>query len=124
MFTECKTESRVVLNGQSGTFSSPNFPNVYENFTCYDWHITVQSNYLIQLTFGNFSLEYQGSCQYDWVDIMEGTTFLDKCVQTGDTLLSRGKLSYFPQGPFSRGGSRIPENGPEEKFLSHLGRTV
>ncbi|XP_070175573.1 delta-like protein D [Littorina saxatilis] len=72
--------STVLLNGQSGTFTSPNHPNQYQNDMDCTWQITVQSNYVIQLTFSNFSLE----ASFDCVDILEGTTDLGGyCGQKG-----------------------------------------
>ena len=54
------------LNGFSGFFTTPNFPNNYPQYSRCAWNITVPSGYFINLTFLHFRLEpYQNSpCYY------------------------------------------------------------
>ena len=54
------------LNGFSGFFSTPNFPNNYPQYSMCTWNITVPSGYMIKLSFLYFRLEpYQYSpCYY------------------------------------------------------------
>ena len=54
------------LNGFSGFFSTPNFPNNYPQYSMCAWNITVPSGYIIKLSFLYFRLEqYQYSpCYY------------------------------------------------------------
>ena len=55
------------LNGFSGFFSTPNFPNNYPQYSRCIWNITVPSGYIIKLSFLYFRLEpYQYSpCYYN-----------------------------------------------------------
>ena len=45
------------LNGFSGFFSTPNFPNNYPQYSRCIWNITVPSGYIIKLSFLYFRLE-------------------------------------------------------------------
>ena len=45
------------LNGFSGFFSTPNFPNNYPQYSICIWNITVPSGYIIKLSFVDFQLE-------------------------------------------------------------------
>ena len=45
------------LNGFSGFFSTPNFPNNYPQYSMCTWNITVPSGYIIKLSFLYFRLE-------------------------------------------------------------------
>ena len=55
------------LNGFSGFFSTPNFPNNYPQYSRCIWNITVPSGYIIKLSFLYFRLgPYQySSCYYN-----------------------------------------------------------
>ena len=50
--------SGVFLNGSSGIFSSPNFPNNYPQYSRCIWNISVPNGYIIKLTFHQFVLDY------------------------------------------------------------------
>ena len=45
------------LNGFSGSFSTPNFPSNYPQYSMCIWNITVPSGYIIKLSFLYFRLE-------------------------------------------------------------------
>ena len=45
------------LNGSSGFFSSPNFPNNFPTDSNYTWNITVPAGRIIKVTFLNFTLK-------------------------------------------------------------------
>ena len=44
------------LNGSSGFFSSPNFPNHFPQYSRCVWNITVPSGYIIKVSFHHFGL--------------------------------------------------------------------
>lgn len=46
-----------ILNGSSGFFSSPNFPNNFPTNNNCTWNITVPAGRIIKVTFVNFTLE-------------------------------------------------------------------
>ena len=48
--------SREYLNGFSGSFSTPNFPSNYPQYSRCTWNITVPSGYIIKLSFFYFRL--------------------------------------------------------------------
>ena len=48
--------SGELLNGSSGFFSSPNFPNNYTQYSRCTWNITVPSGYIIKVNFLHFQL--------------------------------------------------------------------
>uniref|UniRef100_W5MNU8 CUB and zona pellucida-like domains 1, tandem duplicate 1 n=1 Tax=Lepisosteus oculatus TaxID=7918 RepID=W5MNU8_LEPOC len=62
------------LGGSSGSFSSPNYPNNYNNGANCIWHITVPNGQKVFLTFTDFELESCGSCGCDSVSIYDGRT--------------------------------------------------
>ncbi|KAI8487064.1 Meprin A subunit beta-like, partial [Branchiostoma belcheri] len=62
-----------VLQGDSGTFSSPNFPSNYDDNKQCDWLIKGERGATIQLEFEEFGLEAHDSCAFDWVELrLEG----------------------------------------------------
>ncbi|XP_066264750.1 blastula protease 10-like [Branchiostoma lanceolatum] len=62
-----------VLQGDSGTFTSPNFPSNYDDNTQCDWLIKGERGTTIQLEFEEFGLEAHSSCAYDSVEVrLEG----------------------------------------------------
>ncbi|XP_065602454.1 deleted in malignant brain tumors 1 protein-like isoform X2 [Cyrtonyx montezumae] len=58
------------LSNSSGTIRSPFYPSNYpDNANCL-WEIQVRNNFRITITFG--SIQLQGGCQYDYIDIYDG----------------------------------------------------
>ncbi|CAH3166441.1 unnamed protein product [Porites lobata] len=55
--TNTACTSGEYLNGFSGFFSTPNFPNNYPQYSKCTWNITVPSGYIIKLSFLYFGLE-------------------------------------------------------------------
>uniref|UniRef100_W5KDN7 Zgc:154142 n=1 Tax=Astyanax mexicanus TaxID=7994 RepID=W5KDN7_ASTMX len=53
------------LSGDSGEFSSRNYPNHYKDDMSCRWNITVERRKVIHLWFEDFSLEYSTSCSAD-----------------------------------------------------------
>ena len=62
------------LNGNNGTFTSPNYPNKYGNNRQCSWIIEVPEYHKIELTFQNFSVE-EG---FDFVEVFDGKTLASK----------------------------------------------
>ena len=48
--------SGEVLTGSNGFFSTPNFPNIFPEYSRCVWNITVQSGYIIKVSFHHFDL--------------------------------------------------------------------
>ncbi|KAL8573049.1 hypothetical protein ACOMHN_010479 [Nucella lapillus] len=61
-----------MLSGPSGNFTSPNYPNPYQDATTCEWTITVNTSYAISLTFHDFDIENHQNCRYDAVEVYAG----------------------------------------------------
>ncbi|KAG7199007.1 hypothetical protein KM043_013159 [Ampulex compressa] len=71
-----ETLCQNTLRGFFGVIESPNFPNKYEHSTNCSWLIEAPMGNKINLTFSHFDLEGQSghsNCQYDYIEIKEGT---------------------------------------------------
>ncbi|XP_053569959.1 cubilin [Bombina bombina] len=66
--TVCDAE----LMGDSGIFTSPNYPNSYPNNRECIYTITVETNKQIALNFTTFALNSFSSCDRDYVEIRDG----------------------------------------------------
>ncbi|XP_040530858.1 CUB and zona pellucida-like domain-containing protein 1 isoform X1 [Gallus gallus] len=62
------------LTGPSGTFTSPNYPAAYPEFTYCVWHIQTTKNSKISLEFQDFFLELDQNCQFDFLAVYDGLT--------------------------------------------------
>ncbi|NXM66795.1 CUZD1 protein, partial [Serilophus lunatus] len=70
---ESKTENcGGQLTGPNGTFSSPNYPAPYSEFTFCVWHIQTPKNSKINLQFQDFFLELDRNCQLDFTAVYDG----------------------------------------------------
>ncbi|XP_035665889.1 membrane frizzled-related protein-like [Branchiostoma floridae] len=58
------------LTADTGTFTSPNYPNNYPNDLTCRYEISVTPPKVIKLTFAEFDLEDR----FDWVDVYDGNT--------------------------------------------------
>ena len=63
-----------VLRSDSGSFRSPQHPEVYPHGVNCTWFIHVQSGFIIQLTFDSFLLERNYRCRRDYVEIFDSHT--------------------------------------------------
>ncbi|XP_075404907.1 membrane frizzled-related protein [Tenrec ecaudatus] len=59
------------LTGLQGTFSAPTLLQRSPHQQLCTWHLTVPEGHGIALQFHNFSLEAQGECKLDYVDVYE-----------------------------------------------------
>lgn len=101
-----------LITRDRGSFSSPNFPDVYTaNIEC-DWVIRVHPNERIRLTFVDFELESQSNCMWDYVAIYDGPDQLSP-------LLSRSCGSSPPPPLFSTSESLYIKFASD---ASHAGR--
>ncbi|XP_048801063.1 CUB and zona pellucida-like domain-containing protein 1 isoform X3 [Lagopus muta] len=62
------------LTGPSGTFTSPNYPAAYPEFTYCVWHIQTTENSKISLEFQDLFLELDQNCQFDFLAVYDGLT--------------------------------------------------
>ncbi|NXV48892.1 CUZD1 protein, partial [Uria aalge] len=62
------------LTGPNGTFTSPNYPAAYPEFTYCVWHIQTEKNSKIKLQFQDFFLELDKNCQLDFTAVYDGLT--------------------------------------------------
>ncbi|KAF7654159.1 hypothetical protein LDENG_00073270 [Lucifuga dentata] len=59
--------------GMYGYLASPNHPEPYPHQQLCIWHISVEEGHVITLSFRNFSLETQDVCDFDYVEVHNGT---------------------------------------------------
>ncbi|XP_010171217.1 CUB and zona pellucida-like domain-containing protein 1, partial [Antrostomus carolinensis] len=62
------------LTGPNGTFTSPNYPAPYPEFTYCIWYIQTAKNSKINLQFQDFFLELDQNCQFDFTAVYDGLT--------------------------------------------------
>ncbi|NXU80158.1 CUZD1 protein, partial [Oreotrochilus melanogaster] len=62
------------LTGPNGTFTSPNYPAPYPEFTYCVWYIQTAKNSKIKLQFQDFFLELDPNCQFDFTAVYDGLT--------------------------------------------------
>ncbi|XP_068614175.1 ovochymase-2-like [Brachionichthys hirsutus] len=66
------------LSGESGTFTSWNYPNSYDNGKSCTWHITVEPDKVIHLWFEDFALEDNKLCTGDAVTLRDPLGIIGK----------------------------------------------
>lgn len=62
------------LQGSSGRFLSPNFPNSYSNNMDCEWTIQAPPGKIIDLVFLFFDVETSSLCDFDYVSVYDGQT--------------------------------------------------
>lgn len=55
-----------------GTFTSPNYPNLYPHNRVCEWRITVEEGRRVTLTFNDMKTEEHWSCSSDYVAVSIG----------------------------------------------------
>ncbi|XP_040002652.1 ovochymase-2 [Xiphias gladius] len=66
------------LSGESGTFTSWNYPNSYDNGKSCTWHINVDPDKVIHLWFEEFSLEDTALCTADFITLQDSLGIIGK----------------------------------------------
>ncbi|XP_054878715.1 cubilin isoform X1 [Poeciliopsis prolifica] len=61
------------LTSPSGTITSPGHPTNYPHGANCTWYISVLPGNLIRLVFDSFNLEYHANCNYDYLEVYDGT---------------------------------------------------
>ncbi|XP_047205867.1 cubilin [Girardinichthys multiradiatus] len=61
------------LTSPSGTITSPGHPTSYPHGASCTWYIGVFPGNLIRLSFNSFNLEYHSNCNYDYLEVYDGT---------------------------------------------------
>nr|XP_033798875.1 deleted in malignant brain tumors 1 protein [Geotrypetes seraphini] len=60
------------LNGPSGIFTSPGYPNRHPDFTYCVWHIKVPKKHKVIVTFSEIFLEIDENCRFDFLALYDG----------------------------------------------------
>ncbi|EPQ16888.1 Cubilin [Myotis brandtii] len=102
------------LQGPTGTFTSPNYPNPNPHGRICEWRITVQEGRQVTLTFNNLRLEAHQFCNSERVTVFNGIRSnspvlgkLCSSVNISDEIKSSGntmKVIYFTDGSRPYGG--------------------
>ncbi|TDH16323.1 hypothetical protein EPR50_G00018550 [Perca flavescens] len=66
------------LSGESGTFTSFNYPSSYDNGKSCTWHITVEPDKVVQLWFEQFALEENQLCTSDFITLRDSLGIIGK----------------------------------------------
>lgn len=64
----------------SGTFHSPNFPNLYRPNKEYAWIFSTAPGHRIKLVFDQFDLESHQECAYDHLAVFDGKGVNDRAL--------------------------------------------
>ncbi|KAK1174071.1 hypothetical protein AOXY_G4351, partial [Acipenser oxyrinchus oxyrinchus] len=68
------------LTGTYGSINSPGYPGNYPpNRDCY-WTISVNPGLLITFSFGTLSLEHHDNCNYDYLEVRDGSSETDALI--------------------------------------------
>ncbi|XP_078582053.1 cubilin-like isoform X2 [Branchiostoma floridae x Branchiostoma japonicum] len=63
-----------VLDGTSGTITSPNYPNNYDHNDFCTWLIRAPEGQTISITFTDFAMENHPNCDFDYLTIYNGAS--------------------------------------------------
>ncbi|XP_063777593.1 cubilin [Pseudophryne corroboree] len=104
------------ISGDTGTISSPNYPNLYPHSRVCEWRITVPEGRRVTLTINDLQLQDHQNCDYDYIAVYNGyhsqSPLLDKLcgnVEPETVVRSSGrtmKVSFVTDGSVSSGGFR------------------
>ncbi|CAH1242140.1 CHRNA10 [Branchiostoma lanceolatum] len=85
------------LTGDEGTFSTPNYPDSYDSNLWCNWTIIVNASMSITLTFDVFDVEFHQNCDYDYVQLYEGSPENNRIL--GKFCGSTSARSTYPKDP-------------------------
>ena len=87
---------------KQGKITSPNYPMAYPHSTDYVWKINVPENYILQLDFDEFDIEFSSQCEHDYLDIhylrkKEGS--VERYIIFLVVLQKEGEYNYYEVSP-------------------------
>ncbi|KAK7506985.1 hypothetical protein BaRGS_00001836 [Batillaria attramentaria] len=88
---------------------SPGYPDRYPNNCRYDWLITADPGFVIELEVEDIELESNDGCTYDYVEVFDGSS-TGQCSQNGVSELS---ASYGPSSKKSMVSPGYPNQYPD-----------
>ncbi|BHF63149.1 Bone morphoproteintic protein 1 [Sparganum proliferum] len=65
-----------IMQAEEGIFTSPGYPDIYPPKRECTWRIEVPVGFAVLLTFYSFDLEGKQNCQFDYLDIFDGSSAL------------------------------------------------
>ncbi|KAI8490258.1 hypothetical protein Bbelb_319960 [Branchiostoma belcheri] len=97
-YSGCKNPA--ILKGNSGGFTSPGYPNNYNNNARCSWTITVSSGRRAAIRFISLDLEQISGCKYDSVTVYDGSTSSGKqlgkfCGNKGRDVVASGRTVHI-----------------------------
>ncbi|XP_019632322.1 PREDICTED: uncharacterized protein LOC109475954 [Branchiostoma belcheri] len=97
-YSGCKNPA--ILIGDCGTFTSPGYPNNYNDNARCSWTITVSSGRRAAIRFISLDLEQSSGCRYDSVTVYDGSTSSGKqlgkfCGTTGRHVVASGRTAHI-----------------------------
>ena len=109
----------------SGSITSPDYPNIYKSNTDCTWVITVPIGQRIKFTVEQMDIENESSCKYDYLRIGDGSV---KGTRTRDTICGTRFYDLVSEGNeiwvqfFS--DSQIERRGFKASWLIHMVSTT
>ncbi|KAI8491356.1 hypothetical protein Bbelb_309890 [Branchiostoma belcheri] len=86
------------LTGDEGRFSTPNYPGSYDSNLWCTWTIIVNASESITVTFDSFDVEFQQNCDYDYVQLYEGSPENNRTLEGGGKFCgSSSTQSTYPK---------------------------
>ncbi|XP_071498643.1 extracellular serine proteinase-like [Diadema antillarum] len=90
------------FNESSGSFTSPNYPNNYENSLTCDYLVVTGDGKAVTVTFDDFNLESSSSCSYDSLTIYDGASSSDNLLGEWCGTNSPGIVTGYSQSMLIR----------------------
>ncbi|XP_069067650.1 cubilin [Pleurodeles waltl] len=117
------------LNGETGTISSPNYPNLYPHNRVCEWRVTVPVGRRVTLTINDMRIQDEQSCNHDYVEVYNGLRYnsprLEKLcgdVSPGTEVRSSGntmRVIFATDGSVSSGGFRATYTSMDESVCGN-----
>ncbi|XP_019614801.1 PREDICTED: cell wall protein RBR3-like [Branchiostoma belcheri] len=114
-------DNPTVLNGNSGSFTSPGYPGNYPNNAYCTWQISVSTSDVVTIRFTEFSLEYNRNCGFDSLVVHDGPdatapVLVTLCGSSARTVTTTGNSAFLV---FTSDGS-VTRSGFVANFTSEL----
>ncbi|XP_078691370.1 uncharacterized protein LOC144921857 isoform X1 [Branchiostoma floridae x Branchiostoma belcheri] len=93
-------DNPAVLNGNSGSFTSPGYPGHYPNSAYCTWQISVSTSDVVAIRFTEFSLEYNRNCGFDSLVVHDGPddtapVLVTLCGSSARTVVTTGNSAFL-----------------------------